>query len=156
MGKFSTCLWFDTNAEEAMNFYLSIFKNSKKLGISYYGKGMPMPEGTVLTANFEINGQLFLALNGGPNYKFTPAISFIINCDTQAEIDYYWDKLAEGGSYMECGWLTDKYGVTWQVVPAILEKLLTNDGNKSQKVLDALMQMKKLDIGILQEAYDKG
>jgi predicted 3-demethylubiquinone-9 3-methyltransferase (glyoxalase superfamily) len=154
MKKLSTCLWFDTNGEEAMNFYLSVFKNSKKLGVSYYGKGMPMPEGSVLTADFEINGHQFLALNAGPIYKFTPAISFIINCDTQDEIDYYWDKLAEDGSYMECGWLTDKFGVTWQVVPVILEKLLTSDGNKAQKVLEALMKMKKLDIDKLQEAYE--
>lgn len=155
MDKLTTCLWFDTNAEEAMNFYLSIFKNSKKLSVSYNGKGMPMPEGTVLAANFEINGHKFLALNGGPIYKLTPAISFIINCDTQDEIDYYWDKLTEDGSFMQCGWLTDKFGVTWQVVPSILEKLLTSDSSKSQKVLEVLMPMIKLEIAPLQKAYDE-
>jgi predicted 3-demethylubiquinone-9 3-methyltransferase (glyoxalase superfamily) len=154
MNKISTCLWFDTNAKEAMKFYLSIFKSSKKLNVSYYGKGMPMPEGTVLTANFEINGQEFLALNGGPLYKFTPAVSFVVNCENQEEIDYYWEKLSEGGLYQECGWLTDKFGVSWQVVPSELGKLLTGDGKKAQKVLEELMKMKKLDIGKLKEAYE--
>ena len=149
------CLWFDNQAEEAANFYTSVFGNSKIENISYYGKeGFDIhgqKEGTVLTVDFQINGQHFTALNGGPLFKFNESISFQIFCETQEEIDDYWRKLTAGGEESECGWLRDKYGVSWQITPSILPKLL-NDPAKSERVMKALLQMKKLDIEKLKGA----
>lgn len=155
MQKLSTCLWFDTKAEEAVNFYTSIFKNSKKGKISRYGEGAPMPKGTVMTATFEILGQEFMALNGGLQFNFTPAISFVVNCETQEEVDDFWERLSEGGEKVQCGWLRDKYGVSWQIVPTILAELMSDkDKAKTQRVMQALLKMTKLDIQGLKQAYD--
>jgi predicted 3-demethylubiquinone-9 3-methyltransferase (glyoxalase superfamily) len=157
MQKMTNCLWFDGQAEDAMNFYLSVFKTSKAGAVSRYGKNAPRPEGSVMVASFEINGQNFMALNGGPHFKFTPAISFVVNCDTQAEIDDLWDKLGAGGAPQQCGWLTDKFGVSWQVVPSILGDLMkTANAAQSGRVMSAFMQMTKFDIAKLQQAYDQG
>lgn len=150
------CLWFDKEAEEAANFYVSVFKNAKVNSITRYGKeGQEIhgqQEGSVLTVEFSINGQNFLALNGGPAFKFTEAVSFSIPCDNQEEIDYYWNKLtADGGQESQCGWLKDKYGLSWQVVPTVLPKLL-KDPAKKEKVMHAFMQMKKFDIAALERA----
>jgi len=140
-------LWFDGKAEEAMNFYLSVFKNGKVLNVT------PGPNGTVMSATFELDGQKFMALNAGPMFSFTPAISFFVNCETQAEVDDLWEKLSDGGSKERCGWLKDKYGLSWQVVPSILGKLLqSGDADKSKRVMAALMQMDKLDIEQLSHA----
>jgi predicted 3-demethylubiquinone-9 3-methyltransferase (glyoxalase superfamily) len=147
--KITPFLWFDTQAEEAAKFYVSVFKDSKMGQVSRYGEGMPLPKGTVMTAAFEIEGQPFIALNGGPQFKFTEAVSFVVNCDTQKEIDYYWDKLtASGGKEVQCGWLKDKYGLSWQIVPTVLPELV----KKSGRVMEALLHMKKLDIAALQQA----
>jgi len=155
MQKLTTCLWFDGKAEEAVNFYTSIFKDSKKGKISRYGDGAPMPKGTVMVATFELLGYGFMALNGGPQFTFTPAISFVVNCETQEEVDELWEKLSEGGEKVQCGWLKDKYGVSWQIVPTILGQLMSDkDAAKTQRVMQALLQMKKLDIQQLQQAYD--
>jgi predicted 3-demethylubiquinone-9 3-methyltransferase (glyoxalase superfamily) len=154
--KITPFLWFDHQAEEAMNYYVSIFKNSKVLGVNRYGKGAPLPEGIVLTANFELDGQKFIALNGGPMYKFSPATSFVVNCENQSEVDYYWDKLAAGGKPNRCAWLDDKFGVTWQIVPKQLGQFLSDpDPVKAGRVMRAMMQMKKIDIAGLQQAYDE-
>ncbi len=146
------CLWFDNQAEEAVNFYTSVFKNSKIDSISRYGKeGFEvhgMKEGTALTVAFQINGQTFTALNGGPVFKFNEAISFQVFCDTQEEIDHYWIKLTDGGNEGNCGWLKDKYGVSWQIIPSILPQLMSNS-EKSGKVMNAFLKMKKFDIDIL-------
>ncbi len=156
MQKITPFLWFDGKAEEAMNFYTSIFKNSKIGGVVRYGEAGPGPKGTVMTATFEIEGQAFIALNGGPHFSFTPAISFVVNCQTQEEIDDYWEKLSEGGEKIECGWLKDKFGVSWQIVPNVLGQLLRDkDPNRSQRVMKALMKMKKLDIKVLEQAYER-
>jgi len=162
MEKITPCLWFDSNAEEAVNFYTSIFKNSKIGKISRYGKeGYEIhgkPEGTVLTMEFELNGQAFTALNGGPMFKFNEAISFQVGCESQEEVDYYWGKLSEGGDEkaQQCGWLKDKYGVSWQIVPSVLGQLLQDkDAKKSGSVMTALLQMKKLDIKTLKQAYEQ-
>jgi predicted 3-demethylubiquinone-9 3-methyltransferase (glyoxalase superfamily) len=155
MQKITPFLWFDGQAEEAMDFYVSVFKNSKVLSVNRYGKGAPMPEGTVLTASFELNGLRFVALNGGPMYKFSPATSFVVDCEDQDEVDYYWDKLGEGGIYNQCSWLDDKFGVTWQIVPKQLGELLSDpDPLKAGRVMQAMMQMTKIDIAKLQHAYD--
>ncbi len=156
MQKLTTCLWFDGQAEEAVKFYTTIFKNSKVGKILRNGKANLDPEGTVLTASFELEGREFLALNGGPHYKFTPATSFIIHCENQEEVDYYWEKLLEGGGReSQCGWLDDKFGVAWQVSPTILPKLLSDpDPVKANRVMEAMMQMVKLDIKKMQQAYD--
>jgi len=155
MQKITPFLWFDKQAEEAMNFYVSVFKNAKVLSINRYGKGAPLPEGTVLTASFELNGLMFVALNGGPLYKFSPATSFVVNCDTQEEVDYYWEKLGAGGTYNQCAWLDDKFGVTWQIVPKQLGELLSNpDPARAGRVMQAMMQMQKIDIAGLQRACD--
>jgi predicted 3-demethylubiquinone-9 3-methyltransferase (glyoxalase superfamily) len=147
--KISPFLWFDNQAEEAAKFYVSVFKDSKMGQVSRYGEGMPLPKGTVMTAAFEIEGQPFIALNGGPQFKFTEAVSFVVNCDTQKEIDHYWDKLtAGGGKEVQCGWLKDKFGLSWQIVPTVLPELV----KKSNKVMEALLHMKKLDIAALQRA----
>ena len=162
MQKISPCLWFDDNAEEAVKFYGSIFKNSKVGNVTRYGKeGYEIhkkKEGSVMTIDFEIEGQKFLALNGGPIFKFNEAISFQIYCDTQEEIDYYWEKLTEGGdkNAQVCGWLKDKFGVSWQVVPIALIKMLQDkDSKKTERVMKAMLQMKKLDIDALTKAYQE-
>jgi predicted 3-demethylubiquinone-9 3-methyltransferase (glyoxalase superfamily) len=148
------CLWFDTQAEEAARFYTSIFENSKITAITHYSQGMPMPEGTVLTVRFELDGQEHLALNGGPAFHFTEAISLIIECEDQKEIDFYWSRLLEGGSESQCGWLKDKYGLSWQVVPEGLEKLISDeDPAKASRVMQAIMGMVKLDVAKLEAAY---
>ncbi len=153
--KITTCLWFDGQAEEAMNYYVSIFKNAKVLSVNRYGKNSPMPEGTVLTANFELDGRQFTALNGGPMYKFSPATSFIVNCDDQEEVDYYWDKLVAGGKPNQCAWLDDKFGVSWQIVPKQLMTLLSDpDPVKAQRVMQAMFKMSKIIVADLQAAYD--
>ena len=155
MQQLTTCLWFNGNAEEAVDFYTSIFKNSKKGRISRYGDGAPMPKGTVMVATFELLEHSFMALNGGPQFAFTPAISFVVNCETQEEVDEFWEKLSAGGETVQCGWLKDKYGVSWQIVPTILAQLMSGkDAAKTQRVMQALWQMKKLDIRKLQQAYD--
>jgi predicted 3-demethylubiquinone-9 3-methyltransferase (glyoxalase superfamily) len=153
MQKISPFLWFDSNAEEAANFYLSIFKDSKILKIARYGEAGPGPAGSVMVVNFQIEGQDFIALNGGPLFKFTEAISFVINCQTQEEVDHYWNKLTAGGQESQCGWLKDKYGLSWQVTPKILGELLADkDQKKAQRVMQAMLQMKKIDIAALQRA----
>jgi predicted 3-demethylubiquinone-9 3-methyltransferase (glyoxalase superfamily) len=153
--KITNCLWFESNAEEAVKFYLSVFKKSKKGKVSRYGEGAPLPAGTVLTITFQIEGQEFLALNGGPHFKFNEAISFIIHCKTQKEIDYYWNKFIKGGGTESmCGWLKDKFGVSWQVVPEqIIEMMTSKDKKKSARVMEAILKMRKLDLKILKEAY---
>jgi len=149
-------LWFNDNAEEAVNFYASVFKDSKIMNMVRYGEAGPGPKGQVMTASFQLNGQDFIALNGGPLFKFTEAISFVVNCLTQEEVDEYWDKLSEGGEKSRCGWLKDKFGLSWQVVPTILSKLLGDkDAEKSKRVMSAMMQMDKLDIAKLEQAYDQ-
>jgi predicted 3-demethylubiquinone-9 3-methyltransferase (glyoxalase superfamily) len=153
MQKITPFLWFDGQAEEAMDFYVSIFKSSNVLSVNRYGKGAPMPEGTLLTASFELNGLRFVALNGGPMYKFSPATSFVVDCEDQAEVDYYWDRLGTGGNYNRCAWLEDKFGVTWQIVPKQLGQLLSDpDPVKAGRVMQAMMQMSKIDIAGLQRA----
>lgn len=159
MPSITPCLWFDDNAEEAVNFYASIFKDSKTGNILRYGKeGFEfhgMPEGTVMTIDFEILSQHFAALNGGPQFKFNESISFIISCENQAEVDYYWGKLSAVPQAEMCGWLKDKFGVSWQIVPTILSKLLGDkDQNKSQKVMLAMLQMKKIIIADLEKAAE--
>lgn len=149
-------LWFDGRTEEAMNFYVSIFKNSRILGVTRCGEKGPGPKGTVMSATFELDGQAFMALNGGPMFTFSPAISFFVNCDTQEEVDNLWDKLSDGGEKQRCGWLRDKFGVSWQIVPAVLGELLNDaDAGKSNRVMQAMLQMTKLDIAGLQQAYDQ-
>jgi predicted 3-demethylubiquinone-9 3-methyltransferase (glyoxalase superfamily) len=156
MQKITPFLWFDNNAEEAMNFYISIFKNSKVVSVSRYGGEGPGPKGTVMTAIFQLNGQEFYALNGGPEFTFTEAISFFVNCETQQEVDDLWEKLSEGGEKSRCGWLKDKYGLSWQIVPTILGKLLQDkDAEKSRRVMNAMLQMDKLDIEKLKQAYEQ-
>lgn len=155
MQKISTCLWFDGQAEPAARFYTSIFKDSDIGEISHYGPNTPGEEGTVLTVSFQIEGQDFLALNGGPVYQFTPAISFVVDCRSQEEVDYYWDRLLEGGGRPDqCGWLTDRYGISWQIVPAVLSELLGDpDREKADRVMQAMLKMVKLDIAELRRAY---
>lgn len=156
--KITPCLWFDKEAEAAAKFYVSIFKDSKLGRVSYYGHegrdihgGEP---GSVLYVEFEINGQPFVAMNGGPLFKFNEAVSFQIYCETQQEIDYYWSRLTEGGQEVECGWLKDKYGLSWQVVPTVLAAMMTDqDRRRSDRVMKALLQMKKFDIAALQQAF---
>ncbi|MCE7886239.1 MAG: VOC family protein [Alphaproteobacteria bacterium PRO2] len=157
MKTITPCLWFDGNAEEAVEFYMSVFKDGKILSTAYYGPGMHMPEGTVLTITIELMGQEFMALNAGPEFKFNHAISLMVPCDTQEEIDYYWDKLSAGGSMEQCGWLTDKFGLSWQVVPRIIEKWLNDkDQDTTNRVMQAVMKMVKLDIAELEKAYREG
>jgi predicted 3-demethylubiquinone-9 3-methyltransferase (glyoxalase superfamily) len=153
MQKITPFLWFDGKAEEAMNFYISIFKNSKILSVSRYGEAGPGPKGTVMTAKFELNGQEFIALNGGPQFTFTEAISFVVSCETQQEVDELWEKLSQGGQKSRCGWLKDKYGLSWQVIPTVLVELLQNkDPAKSSRVMQAMLQMDKIDIETLRRA----
>lgn len=162
MKKIIPCLWFDNNAEEAAKFYTSIFNNSKIGKVLRYGKeGHEIhgkPEGSVLTVDFDINGQTFTALNGGPAFKFTEAVSFQVPCESQHEVDYYWEKLSEGADAkaQQCGWLKDRYGVSWQIVPTVLfEMLQDKDGERSNRVMRAMFQMTKIDIGVLQQAYEQ-
>ena len=153
MQKITPFLWFDGKAEEAMNFYVSIFKNSKIVSVTRYGEAGPGPNGTVMTAKFELNGQEFVALNGGPQFTFTEAISFVVSCETQQEVDELWEKLSEGGNKSRCGWLKDKYGLSWQVVPtALVELLQDKDAKKSNRVMQAMLQMDKIDIETLRRA----
>ncbi len=154
--KISTCLWFDDRAEEAVNFYTSVFSNSKILSTSYYQSQGNEEKKKVLTITFEIEGQNFIALNGGPHFTFTPAISISVSCETQEEVDILWSKLTEGGKESKCAWLEDKYGLSWQIVPTILGKLLGDpDPIKAKNVMEAMLKMQKIDIKALQEAYDK-
>ena len=155
MQKITPFLWFDDNAEEAIKFYTSIFKNSKIGKVTRYGEAGPGPKGSVMTATFELHGQEFVALNGGPHFKFTEAISFVVNCETQEEVDELWEKLSRGGKKVECGWLKDKFGLSWQIVPTILPKLLSDpDPAKSQRVMKEMLTMKKLDIARLKKASE--
>ena len=152
--KITTFLWFDNNAEEAAKFYVSVFKNARILENSHYTDVGPGPKGSVMTVSFELDGQQFTALNGGPQFKFTEAISLVVNCETQEEVDYYWQKLQEGGGQeVECGWLKDKFGLFWQIVPEALMRLLNDpDSAKVNRVMQAMMQMKKLDIKKIEQA----
>jgi predicted 3-demethylubiquinone-9 3-methyltransferase (glyoxalase superfamily) len=156
MNKITPFLWFDGKAEEAANFYTSIFKNSKILDVMHYDEGGMGAKGSVMSLTFELGGQEFIALNGGPVFTLTPAISFFIRCETQEEVDDLWKKLSEGGEKRRCGWLQDKYGVSWQVVPTVLGDMLRDkDPAKAKKVMQALMQMSKLDIAALKQAYEQ-
>jgi predicted 3-demethylubiquinone-9 3-methyltransferase (glyoxalase superfamily) len=159
--KVTPCLWFDDQAEEAVEFYTAIFRNSKIVNVARYGEvGHEVhgkPAGTVMVVAFELDGQAFTALNGGPMFKFNEAISFQVKCETQEEVDYYWEKLSEGGdeTAQQCGWLKDKYGVSWQVVPTVLPEMIHDpDSEKSQRAMKAMLQMKKIDIGDLKRAYE--
>ena len=152
--KISACLWFDKNAGQAVKFYTGIFKNSKVLRTSYYTESSRMPAGTVLTIEFQIEGQKLVALNGGPYFNFTEAVSLIVSCKNQKEVDYYWEKLSKGGAKVQCGWLKDKFGLSWQIVPEIVyEMMIDKDSKKSSSVMDAILKMKKLDIKKLEKAY---
>jgi len=155
--KITTYLWFDNNAEEAMNFYVSIFKNSKILDVVRYGDAGPGPKGTVMAGTFQLEGQEFMALNGGPQFKFTEAISLFVHCETQEEVDDLWKKLtAGGGAPSQCGWLKDKFGLSWQIIPSVLLKLLADrDAAKSKRVMEAMLQMSKIDIKKLKQAYEQ-
>ena len=155
MQKITPFLWFDNNADEAANFYVSIFKNSKVLSVSRYGDASPGPKGTVMVAEFQIDGQEFVALNGGPRFKFTEAISFVVNCETQEEVEYFWERLSEGGEKSRCGWLKDKFGLWWQVVPTVLGKLMSDsEPEKVKRVTNAMLQMARIDIEPLQRAFE--
>jgi len=152
--KITPFLWFDHEAEEAVKFYTSVFRNSRIESVTRYGDVGPGPKGSAMTVAFELEGQKFVALNGGPVFKFTEAISFVVNCDTQEEVDEMWEKLSAGGKEVECGWLKDKYGLAWQIVPtALVQMLQDKDAQKSQRVMKAMLQMKKMDIARLEEAY---
>ncbi len=152
--KITPFLWFNDNAEEAAKFYVSIFKNSKITHVTRYSDAGPGPKGSVMTVVFQLAGQEFIALNGGPHFTFTEAISFVVNCETQAELDELWKKLSQGGQEVQCGWLKDKYGLSWQIVPTVLGKMMTEGTpEQSQRVMQAVFQMKKLDIKTLQQAY---
>ena len=155
MQKIVTFLWFDNQAEEAAKFYVSLFKNSKMGAVARYGDAGPGPKGTAMSVQFQLNGQDFYALNGGPMFKFTEAISLYVNCESQEEVDELWEKLSEGGSKSQCGWLKDRYGLSWQVIPTVLGKLLGDkDPVKSQRAMKAMLTMTKLDIKKLQDAFD--
>ena len=156
MEKITPFLWFDGKAEEAANFYTSIFKNSQIVNMMRYGEAGPGPKETVMSAVFELNGQTFIALNGGPMFTFSPAISFFVNCETQEEVDDLWEKLSDGGERQRCGWLKDKYGVSWQIIPTILGQLLQDkDTERSKRAMQAMMQMDKIDIAALKRAYEQ-
>jgi predicted 3-demethylubiquinone-9 3-methyltransferase (glyoxalase superfamily) len=157
MQKITPFLWFDGKAEEAARFYISLFKNSKVGTVTRYGEAGPGPKGSVMSVTFQLEGQEFFALNGGPQFKFTPAISFFVTCETQQEVDALWEKLSEGGRKDRCGWLQDRYGLSWQIVPSLLGKLLQDkDPEKAKRVMQAMLQMDKLDIARLQQAHDRG
>jgi predicted 3-demethylubiquinone-9 3-methyltransferase (glyoxalase superfamily) len=151
MNEITPCLWFDTEGEEAAKLYTSVFPNSRIVDVARYGKAGPRPEGTVMTVSFELDGQKFLALNGGPEFTFSEAISFQVSCKTQDEVDAFWTKLSEGGDEGPCGWLKDKYGVSWQIIPTALPQLLGDpDPERSQRVMEAMLKMKKIDIAALE------
>ncbi len=155
MPKITPFLWFDNNAEEAMNFYVSIFKNSKILRLQRFENAGPGGKGTVVTGTFELDGQQFMALQGGPRFKFTEAISMFVNCETQEEVDYFWEKLTAEGNESQCGWLKDKFGLSWQIVPSALGQMLGDkDPAKSKRVMEAMLQMRKIDIARLRQAYE--
>ncbi|RYD58364.1 MAG: VOC family protein [Sphingobacteriales bacterium] len=155
MQKITPFLWFDNNAEEAIQLYTSLFKNSKVKDIVRYGPMGPGPEGSVMTASFEIEGQEFAVINGGPMYKFTEAVSFVIHCDSQEEVDLYWNKLSEGGQEQMCGWLKDRFGLSWQIIPrAMIQMFKDKDGKRAQRAMQAMMKMRKIDIPALQRAFD--
>ena len=155
MRRINPFLWFDDQAEEAAGFYVSVFPNSKILGVTRYGEAGPGEPGTVMTVDFELNGQPFVALNGGPEFTFTDAVSFLVECETQEEVDEYWERLAEGGEHGPCGWLKDRFGLSWQVVPVVLEELIRDaDPEKSQRVMRAMLQMGKIEIEPLRRAYE--
>jgi predicted 3-demethylubiquinone-9 3-methyltransferase (glyoxalase superfamily) len=157
MQKITPFLWFDGKAEEAMNFYTSIFRNSKIGRITRHGETGPGQKGTVMSATFQLDGQEFIALNGGPMFTFSPAISFFVDCETHAEVDDLWEKLSEGGEKQRCGWLKDKYGVSWQIIPSALGEMLQDkDAEKSKRVMGAMLQMNKIDIKSLKHAYEQG
>lgn len=154
MQKITPFLWFDGRAEEAATFYTSLFNNSKIGKVTRYGEGAPAPKGTAMSVEFQLDGQEFIALNGGPMFKFSPAVSFFVKCETQPEIDHFWEKLSEGGSPQQCGWITDKFGVSWQIVPPVLGEMLGDeDPAKSKRVMEAMLRMVKLDIRKLKDAY---
>ena len=156
MNKITPFLWFDDKAEEAMNLYVSLFKNSKVLNVTRYGKGAPYPEGTAFVVSFQLDGQEVMALNAGPQFKFTEAISMYVNCESQLEVDTLWEKLSEGGDKGRCGWLKDKYGLSWQIVPTALGELMGDkDPEKANRVMQAMLQMDKIDIKKLKEAYEQ-
>jgi predicted 3-demethylubiquinone-9 3-methyltransferase (glyoxalase superfamily) len=154
MKTLKTFLWFDNQAEEAADFYLSIFEDAKIGTISRYGEAGPGEPGSVMTVDFEINGQVFVALNGGPEFTFNPSISFVVDCDSQAEVDYYWEKLGAGGEHGQCGWLTDKFGLSWQVVPVALYDLVSGSDAASQRAVKAMLEMSKLEIDKLKAVYE--
>jgi predicted 3-demethylubiquinone-9 3-methyltransferase (glyoxalase superfamily) len=155
MQKITPFLWFDGRAEEAMNFYTSVFKNSKIGRVTRYGAAGPGPKGTVMSATFQLEGQEFMALNGGPQFKFTEAISLFVNCETQEEVDDLWEKLSAGGKKDRCGWLKDKFGLSWQIIPRALGEMLGDkDPEKSKRVMQAMLQMDKIDTKTLKQAYD--
>ena len=155
MQKVSPCLWFDTQGEEAANLYVSLFPNSRIVDTTYYGEAGPGPAGTVLTVEFELDGERFLALNGGPEYHFSEAVSFEVDCEDQAEVDYYWNNLGAGGEEGPCGWLKDKFGLSWQIVPKVLPELLADpDRVKAERAMKAMLAMGKLDVAALQRAFD--
>ena len=156
MQKITPCLWFDGKAEEAAEYYVSIFKNSRITKTMRWGDVGPGPKGSVLTVQFQLEGQDFLALNGGPQYQFTPAISLMVDCKNQAEVDALWDKLSDGGEKVQCGWLTDRFGVSWQIVPTVLLEMISDkDTKRADRVMEAMMEMKKLDFAGLQAAYEE-
>jgi predicted 3-demethylubiquinone-9 3-methyltransferase (glyoxalase superfamily) len=157
MPKITPFLWFDTQAEEAAKFYTSIFKNSEIVSVARYGEAGPGPKGSVMTVAFKLDGQDFVALNGGPQFQFTLAISFVVNCKTQEEVDYFWRRLSEGGKTDRCGWLKDKFGLSWQVVPTIMGELLQDkNAKKAKSVMEAMLQMEKMEIDKLKQAYERG
>jgi predicted 3-demethylubiquinone-9 3-methyltransferase (glyoxalase superfamily) len=156
MPKITPFLWFDTQAEEAAKFYTSIFKNSKITSVARYPEGSPGPAGSVMTVDFELDGQRFTALNAGPLFKFTEAISFVVRCETQQEVDEYWSKLSAGGEESQCGWLKDKFGLSWQITPnALIEMLQDKDAKKSKRVMQAMLKMRKIEIQPLRDAYEQ-
>ena len=154
--KITTCLWFEKNAEEAIDFYRSVFRNSRLLDVMRAGDGAPVPKGSIVAASFELEGQQFSVINGGPAFKFSEAMSLVVHCETQAEVDALWDKLGNGGQYQACGWLKDRFGVSWQIVPDVLLRLLRDpDAAKAQRVMQAMLQMQKIDIARLQQAANE-
>lgn len=156
MQKISPFLWFDGKAEEAMNFYMSVFKDAKIGNVSRYGDAGPGPKGAVMSATFQLHGQDFIALNGGPQFSFTPAISFFVNCENQEEVDEFWARFSEGGEPQRCGWIKDKFGLSWQIIPTALGRMLQDkDPQKAQRVMQAMMKMVKIDVALLTQAYEQ-